>query len=353
MSADAAAATRPRRALNAVVGVALAAGFLWWFLHGVDLGAVMASIRAVRPGYLAAAVALSLGGFVTRSVRWRYLLAPIKWVRLSSAVSAVFAGWSVTAMLPGRLGEVARAVLLGRREDVRATAVFGTVVLERLLDAFVVVLLLGGYLALQPAGLAGSRASALLPALRTGGLLIVVVLAGVAALIVTADRLPATTRAWLRTTAERLPGPLGRLGWSALAAFGSGLSASLRRTPGRIGAARLRFWLVADTVLLWSMILGVHVCLLHAFGIDTSLLKVAPLIFLVTLGIAVPTPAALGSYEKAVQFGLMALMGAPTGTAAGYAIVAHAVTFVPSGTIGAVLLAREGLALSALVRPES
>lgn len=344
--------TAGRRALRTVLGALLAAAFLWWFLHGVDLRAVIARIARIRPGYLAAAVALSLGGFVMRSVRWRYFLAPIRWVRLSSAMSAVFAGWTVTAILPGRLGEVARAALLGRREDVRVSAVFGTVVLERLLDALVVVLLVAAYLAIQPAGLGESSPAFLLSALRTGALLVMGVLAVIAVLLVTMRRLPAATSTWLQTRVRRLPGPLGRAGWSVLESFGSGLSASLGRTPGRIGAWRLRGWLAADTVLLWIMILGVHFCLLRAFAIQTSPLKLAPLIFLVTLGIAVPTPAAIGSYEKAVQFALTALIGASTDTAAGYAIVAHAVTFVPSVAIGAVVLARQGLAWSTLIRTE-
>ena len=43
-------------------------------------------------------------------------------------------GWTFNTLLPGRLGEIARAVLLGRRVGISKTAAFATIVLERLFD---------------------------------------------------------------------------------------------------------------------------------------------------------------------------------------------------------------------------
>ena len=51
---------------------------------------------------------------------WRYLLAPVKWTRVRPLAEAVFVGWAATAILPGRVGEIARAVLI--RQRLRATA---------------------------------------------------------------------------------------------------------------------------------------------------------------------------------------------------------------------------------------
>jgi uncharacterized membrane protein YbhN (UPF0104 family) len=318
---------------------------VWWFLHGLDLRAVLARIQQIRVPYLVGAVALSLGGMIVRSRRWQYFLAPLKRVPLSSAAAAVFEGWTITAVLPGRLGEAARAVLLGRRESLRVSAVFGTVVLERLLDALVVVLLLVGYLALQPTSLAGAP-GLLATTLRTGAVLSAAALATIGGLVAFAHRLPPGLRDVLQHSIARLPGPLGRRGWTLLTSFGGGLSASLRPADDKHATTRLRFGIVAETALLWTATLGTHACLLNAFDVQASLLKLAPLLFLITLGISVPTPAAIGSYHTAVQFGITALMGASGDTAAGYAIVSHAVAFVPSVSIGAVLLARERLTLA-------
>ncbi len=91
---------RLRRHISAVI----AAPFLWWFLQGVSITAAIGEIREARVSYLAAAVLLSLAGFAHRIGRWRYLVAPFKWVRMRSLAAAVFMGWTVSAILPGRAG---------------------------------------------------------------------------------------------------------------------------------------------------------------------------------------------------------------------------------------------------------
>lgn len=347
-----AADVRSRR-LHAVISLFVAAGFVWWFLRGISLAAVAGEIRAVRVPYVAAAVLLSLYGFVHRIVRWRYLVAPLKWVPMRSLAAAVFGGWAVTAILPGRLGEVARAVLLRRRENVRASAVLGTILLERLLDVLALVMLIALSLGLGAAATGRREESTLLNAVGTGAWVVFGVLAAIAVALFLAHRAPERQRAMLAVQFARLPRGVGRFGWLALEAFGTGLSGALRQAPRGMTTTRLRMGLALHTVVLWAIICGVHVLLLQAFRIDGSLVRIPSLLFLVTLGLAVPVPASLGSYHKAVQVGLTGLFGASNETAAGYAIVSHAVTLGPPAVIGIVVLAREGLRLSAVTEADS
>jgi len=339
--------------LRAAVSAVVAAAFLWWFLQGVSITAAVGEIRQARASYLAAAVALSLAGFAHRIGRWRYLVAPFKWVRVRSLAAAVFIGWTVTAILPGRLGEVARAVVLGRREALRASALLGTIVLERLLDALAVVLLLVLSLAVGPVTARESSEASLMPAIRAGALIALGALAGIAAALVVAHRLRHWIKPGLRALAGRLPGGLGGRGWSILESFGSGITGALKNLPPGEPPLRLRTWVAVHTVILWLMICGVHLLLFQAFGIHASVFRIPPLIFLITLGLSVPVPAGVGSYHKAVQLGLTGMLGVSNETATGYALVSHAVTLVPPVLIGAFLLAREGLSLPAVIRMDS
>jgi glycosyltransferase 2 family protein len=339
--------------LHLVVSVLVAAGFLWWFLRGISLAAIASEIRAVRVPYVVAAVLVSLTGFVHRILRWRYLVAPLKWMPVRSLAAAVFGGWAVTAILPGRLGEVARAVLLRRREGVRASAVLGTILLERLLDVLALVMLIALSLGLGAAATGRGEESALLDAVGTGAWVVLGVLAAIAVALFLADRVPERLRAMVAVQFARLPRGVGRFGWLALEAFGTGLSGALRQAPDGMTTIRLRTAVALHTVVLWAIICAVHVLLLQAFRVDGSLLRIPPLLFLVTLGLAVPVPASLGSYHKAVQVGLTGLFGVSNETAAGYAIVSHAVTLGPPAVIGIVVLAREGLRLSAVTQADS
>jgi uncharacterized membrane protein YbhN (UPF0104 family) len=341
------------RASRAVFTAAVTVAFVWWFLQGVSLTAALGEIGRAQVSYLVAAAALSLAGFIHRIGRWRYLVAPFKWVGVRSLATAVFVGCTVTAILPGRLGEVARAVVLGRRERLRASALLGTIVLERLLDALAVVLLLGLSLAIDATMARDSSGAALMPALRAGALIVSMTLAGIAAGLSALHYLRHRIRPGLRALAGRMPGGVGRRGLGILDAIGSGIVGALRNLPPGEASVRLRMWVGVHTVVLWSMICGVHLLLLRAFGIQASVVQVPPLIFLIVLGLSVPVPAGVGSYHKAVQLGLTGLLGVSNETATGYALVSHAVTLVPPVAIGALLLAREGLSLPAAVRMNS
>jgi uncharacterized membrane protein YbhN (UPF0104 family) len=342
-----------RGPLRAVVSAAVTAGFLWWFLRDVSITAAIEEIREVRVAYLAAAVATSLTGFAFRIGRWRYLVAPFKWVRMRSLAAAVFIGWTVTAILPGRLGEVARAVVLGRREGLRASALLGTIVLERLLDALAVVLLLVFSLSFGPGATGEPAERSLMTAIRSGAMIAAGALGGIAAVLFLSHRLRHRIKPGLHALAGRLPGRLGQRGGSILESFGSGISGALKDLPPHQTRIRLRRWVAMHTIFLWLMICGVHLLLFEAFGIAASVFRIPPLLFLITLGLSVPVPAGVGSYHKAVQLGLTAMLGVSSETATGYAIVSHAVTLLPPVLIGALLLAREGIPLPTVTRMDS
>ncbi len=334
--------------LRTAISAAVAVLFLWWFVQGVSITAALGEIREARVSYLAAAVFLSLAGFAHRIGRWRYLVAPFKWVRVRSLAAAVFIGWTVSAILPGRLGELARANVLSRREGLRASALLGTIVLERLLDALAVVLLLILSLAVGPAEAPESSEASLLVAIRHGALIVAGALTGIISALVVAHRLRHWIRPGLRSLAGWLPGRLGQRSSSSLESFGSGISGALKDMPPSETPLRLRTWIAVHTVILWLIICGVHLLLFRAFGIQASVFRIPPLIFLIVLGLSVPVPAGVGSYHKAVQLGLTGILGVSNETATGYALVSHLVTLVPPALIGMFLLAREGLSLAAI-----
>lgn len=340
---------RHRHARGSLISLVVIAALVWWFLRGISLEELASEIRRVRAPYVAGAVALSLSGFLFRILRWRYLLAPLKWMELRSLAAATFAGWAVSAILPGRVGEVARAVVLREREGVRASAVVGTIVVERLLDVLSVLVLVAATVGLVPEAAVGSGRESLLAPIRTGALVAFGALASAIAVILLMHRIPAPVSATMRRWAEHLPGPLGEAAWGMVEAFGSGVSGAVRSGGARgMSRGRVRAAVALHSAVLWGIICGVHVLLLRGFAIDASVFNVPPLLFLIVAGLSVPVPAALGSYHAAVRFGLTAMLGVSNETAAGYAVVSHAVTLGPPAIVGLIVFAHEGLTLSTL-----
>lgn len=341
------AAETPRRGRSHILSLIVVAALLWWVFRGVSLAELGTEIRRASAPHVIGAALLSLSGFLFRILRWRYLLAPLKWMRLRSLAAATFAGWAVSAILPGRVGEVARAVVLREREGVRASAAVGTIVVERLLDVLAVLILVAAALGFVPAAALGSAHASLMAAIRTGALAVFGVLLAALAAILLMHRIPPAVNAAAQRWAERLPGPFGAAAWGMVEAFGAGVSGAVRGGSTRgMTRGRVRAAVALNSAVLWGVICGVHVLLLRGFAIEASAFVVPPLLFLIVAGLSVPVPAALGSYHAAVQFGLVAMLGVSNETAAGYAVVSHAVTLGPPTAIGLIVLAREGLTLS-------
>ena len=66
---------------------------------------------------------------------------------------------------------------------------------------------------------------------------------------------------------------------------------------------------------------------------------------LLVVGVAVPTPGAVGGFHEFYQIGATSFFGAPNDRAVGAAIVLHAISFVPVTVLGIVFMAQEGLSL--------
>jgi hypothetical protein len=91
----------------------------------------------------------------------------------------------------------------------------------------------------------------------------------------------------------------------------------------------LSFWLAAQA-------LGV------AFGLGDTFLVIGFL----TVGVALPTPGAIGGYHYMCSLALTTLFGVEASPAAAVALVAHAISFIPVTILGILLFVKAGLSFS-------
>ena len=311
--------------------MALAVVLGWLFLRQADAERVLEALRSAHPGWVTLAVGLTFVSMWVRSWRWRARLLPVARPPLMSMFQCLLMGWSVSVFLPGRLGEVVRPLALARRTGISGSAAIATVVLERVFDAFAVLLLLAAYLVFFPAPtrLTGDGA-AVLGLLRTTGLLALLVVVAGLVLVWIAVRSPAVSGRILET-ADRLL-PVRVAGW--VRSFVAGL--------GGLKRPHMAAVIIVQSILLWSVIVALYVALFVAMDIDVPWFAALPLVALVVVGVLVPTPAAVGSFHKAAQIGLASLWAVANDPAVAYAILSHAVAMFPTGLVGLGLLVREG-----------
>jgi uncharacterized protein (TIRG00374 family) len=317
-------------------GALLAILLLALFFRGVDWNALGAAFRSAHPGYLAGVAGATVVTYLLRAWRWGHLLAPLARVPLRDLLPATFVGF-MTGLLVPRAGEVVRPYLISRKHPIRLSAGFASIILERLVDLVTVLSLFGLYLYALPVPAAQTRGP-LLGFLKLGG-----ALAGAAALAVLAVLLLLHGRAasvvrLLRRLLSPLPERVVDLATRAVATFAEGL-AVLKASPGHL------LVILGQSVLVWLSIAMAIWWNNLAFGIDlpfhTSFLIVAFL----TIGVAVPTPGAVGGFHEFYLLALTQAFAVSKGTAAAAGIACHALTNLPVLVIGLAFLGREGLTM--------
>lgn len=326
-----------RRSLRTVVIVALSVVLVALFLRGAHLDVVWTEIREADAWLIALSCGITVLTMVLRALRWQYLLAPVGHVRLSNAFRTTVIGFAATALLPARAGEVLRPWLLARKEGLSATATFATIILERVLDTVTVLLLFGLFLLLANPALARGDELAF-SRLKLGGLLAALVSVVALAVMFLMAGHPAVLDRIGAGLGRFLPARLAAAAGAFLRTFAEGLA--IVRQPRRLAISillSLPLWL-SIAAGIWCVSLAFHI----ALPFTGSFLIMA----LLVIGVAVPTPGAVGGFHYFYRLGVTAFFGAPNDRAVGAAIVLHAVSFVPVAIAGLIFLAQEGLTLT-------
>jgi hypothetical protein len=281
-----------RRWFNILVGVVFSVGALLLALNGVPLDKVGGQLANGSYVWLLPCIALSLVGLALRAVRWRALLD--NRITLAHSYNILNVGYFLNAILPARLGEVARTWLATRlTPPIPIFTTLSTIVVERLIDTLTVVVLIVIGLALTP----NVSATAQRAAYGSG----VIAVFGLVVLIVLAAR-----RQWAHALVrfgERLIPPIKRLNPAHLT---DKILDGVQPLTSPRGAFTTLFW----TALAWVFSVVAAFFLIptffpmdHAGNWAAAILMVA----FASLAIAFPAvPGSVGPFELAVILALRA-----------------------------------------------
>lgn len=127
-----------------MLGLAVGAAFLWIALREVNPADLRATAATLDPVWLLSATLVYWAALGLRVLRWQLLLRELGPAPLSAVAETLVVGYAVNNVLPARLGEVARAAYAKRRLGIGRARVFGSIVIERVLDLCAILLCLGG-----------------------------------------------------------------------------------------------------------------------------------------------------------------------------------------------------------------
>jgi uncharacterized protein (TIRG00374 family) len=311
----------------AAVGVGAA---LWW--RGPAWSGVADAFQAVQWAWVAAAVGLNLLSVVLRALAWRTVIVNA-FERPHPSFGLVFSAFSVglfaNALLPGRVGELARVAVLNRRMRIRAAwaGLLGTVFAHRVFD-LVAVIALVVYVML----------TAHIPSWAVTSLIAVVV---VGVILFTVAVLGARNDQYAGF--EEGLGAVRKV--VRLARYGLGV---MRRPAS--AALALLFQLLGWTCQLFAVYTA-----MRAFGIHEPLPAAGLVLVLMNVATIFPLwPGNVGLVQAAVALPLFTYYGVDKARGIAFGFGLQAIEASVGISVGLIFLAREGLSVAMLrVMPDA
>jgi len=314
-------------------GLALLLAFLagWLSIRQVRWVVLDATLTHLHVPLLALALGTVLATTATKAVRWHALLRTCN-TRASGlrSLRVLFIGQMGNSLLPARVGDVARAAMMGPQTEGGFTAVLGTIVVEKTLDAVIGLAVLVGLVLWTP-----------LPSwLRQ----LFVILGVVTCVLLVVLALAATQRERAERVAQSLNRKAPASGQARVARMLSGLAMglSLFRNPATACLA------LALSVGVWSLAALTNVVTLAALDIQAP--GWSTWLVLVTGYVAtfLPTvPAQVGVFEYACVLALTAA-GVDAEPALAFGLILHLLVFLPPAVLGPISMGYEGLSWNRL-----
>ena len=110
---------------------------IWWQFHNMTPDQVTKfklALSNANYSMLIPVIFMSLASHVSRSVRWKILIAPMGYKpSLLNTFGVIMVGYLANSFVP-RLGEILKCTLLGKYENIPPQKLIGTIVVERIFD---------------------------------------------------------------------------------------------------------------------------------------------------------------------------------------------------------------------------
>jgi len=325
------------------LGVLISVVFIWLALRGLRLDQFWSVVQTANYWWLLPGIAVYFVAVWARAWRWHYLLRPIKEIPTRTMFPVTTIGYMGNNIYPARAGEVLRAVILKRREDVSISASLATIIVERIFDG--VVMLSFVFLNLPELARLTSN-SGFVGNLQQVAVIGTGVFLGALVIVLLAALFPKVTvrlGEWL--IVHLLPTRFHENISGLMHKFLDGL-ASLR-SPLNI------LMVFITSVVIWLLETGKYWFVMHAFNFSVSFFALMLMNGIVNLATTIPSaPGYIGTFD-APGIAVLTAYGVPQAIAAGYTLVLHVALWLPITLLGAYFLAREGIKWDDSLRTET
>lgn len=315
------------------LGLLVSIAFLFLALRGLHLEQIIEIVKSAKLSWLWAVAPVYFLSIWFRSLRWHYLLLPIKDIRTSEIYGMTTIGYMGNNIFPARAGELLRSIVLKHKHKIPIAAALASIIIERIIDGVVmlgfVFFNLGELNRLtESSGFVGSiRSLALWGSILFISILIVFLLAA---------KFPGrVNRAIFQIFHRILPQTWQTKVFNTTKRFFTGIEA--------LNSTKILVNVMMISILIWLLETGVYWIVMQAFPFRVSYFALMLMNGILNLSTTLPSaPGYIGTFD-APGIALLGAYGVEKNLAAGFTLVLHAALWLPITLLGAYFFTREGL----------
>jgi glycosyltransferase 2 family protein len=315
------------------LGIAISAVLVYFAFRKLNPGEAWGVIKTAKYWWLIPGIAVYFIGLWVRAWRWHYLLRPIKKISTNAMFPVVTIGYMGNNIYPYRAGEVLRAFILKKREDVPVSASLATIIVERVFDG--VVMLAFVFLNLGELSKL-THSSGFIGNIRNLAIYGAVIFIVVLAIFLVAAMLPHQTRRIADWFIDRLVPHRFR---EKLSGFTHRFLDGLESLRSPVDALMI----FVTSFIIWLLETGKYWFVMHAFPFEVSFFALMLMNGIVNLATTIPSaPGYVGTFD-APGIALLTAYGVSNSIAAGYTLVLHVALWLPVTLVGLYYFSRQGL----------
>ena len=332
---------------NFLFSVGLAALFLYLAFQDIDFGEVMELVSQASIFWVLIFIASFMLGHYVRTFRWKVILNSVKPdTKMNNLFGALMIGYGVNCVTP-KLGEVTRAIMIGKYENLSRSSMFGTVIVERVIDIIAL-----GSAVLISAFIWSSNLYETFPWLEAALYISAIILFTVLLMIYLSIKFREKFYGYILKITSKISNKIAeRLGYI--------FDMLIQGFTSLKGTKNYTLTFITSVVLLiiyaFSAYLGFYMLNMQSekevtYAMGWILMSIS------AIGTVIPTPGATGSYHALAMSTLVLLFGFGETVSAAYAFLTHIISyilFIVIALLMFLLLNKQHVSLSKIFKTNS
>jgi len=317
-----------------IVGLMVSIICSWLFVRKIEWSSLGVAFSEAKYIYILPTIIIMFVAQYIRAIRWEVLLSPIKKVSVLNLFSVSMIGFMANNVLPARLGEIIRPIMIARKEKIGVSTSFATIAIERVFDILGIIVIASLLFCFLPSD-NQANSQAVIHQLKKWSAIMAFFGICTIAILFLLSLYPKKAGAVFEKLLFVFPHHLRDKLVNLLHSFISGLQVFDHKIK--------LLWVGVLSLIIWLLNAASIYVLCYSFDIGLSYAGACFVTVCIALAVALPqAPGFIGVFHIATQKSLD-VFGVGLSSAQSFAILLWAVSVIPVTVAGLLFLWREGI----------